>query len=168
MDKNILYIILPPLFIVAAYTEMKSRKIPNYLTYGAIICAVTGSFISGGLPGLQNSVLGLLIGGGVFLPFCLVGALGGGDFKLMAAAGAIVAYPMIFWALYYTCLSGGVLALLYMIWSGRFLSSFENIFRMLLGMKRKEKPGEGLKKEITVPYGIAIAAGTLWAIVMAS
>ena len=93
----------------------------------------------------------------------LFGVLGGGDFKLMAAVGALVGFPLILAVLYYTCLAGGAMALIYMIQSGHFFSTLAGMGRIVLGRKRRAK--EGLQKVPTLPYGIAIAAGTLWAIV---
>ncbi len=143
---------------------MKERRIPNWLTLCCLICAVSGSFAIDGIEGLKISLLGVLAGGGIFLPFCLAGALGGGDFKLMAAVGAVVGYPLVLWSLYYTVLSGGIMALLYAIWTGQLLKTLAGLSRILIGKKRKES--QGLKKEMTLPYGIAIAAGTVWAIIV--
>lgn len=163
--QNPLYILLPPLFVIAGYTEMKSRRIPNFLTVGALICALAGAFITAGPEGLESSAIGMAIGGGVFLPFCLAGVLGGGDLKLMAAVGATLGYPLVWSSLYYTCLAGGALGLLYLIWSGQLVSGMKRVFGILIGRAgRKER--EGLRKEVTLPYGIAIAAGTLTAIVL--
>ena len=162
--RESLYILLPPLFIIAGYTEMKERRIPNWLTMGCLICAFLGSFAIGGLEGAKVSFFGLLIGGGIFLPFCLAGVLGGGDFKLMTAVGAIVGYPLVLWALYYTVFAGGIMAILYAIWTGQLLQTLANLSRILIGKKKNAPPG--LKKEKTLPYGIAIAAGTVWAILL--
>ena len=162
---EVLYILLPPLFCIAGYTEVKERRIPNWLTMSCLICAVAGSFAVGGPEGFKSSLYGVLLGGGIFLPFCLAGVLGGGDFKLMAAVGAVVGYPLILWCLYYTVLSGGVLAILYAIWTGRLLSTLTGLCRLLIGRKVR-KESEGLTKAPILPYGIAIAAGTVWAILL--
>ena len=161
---NPLVVLLPPLFVVAVYTETKHRRIPNWLTGGAIVCALLDAVLVSGFDGGKGALLGMLVGAGVFLPFCLMGAVGGGDLKLMASVGAIVGYPTVWWALYYTCLAGGALALLYAIWTGQLVSAFVKLFRLLIG-KRKES-GKGLKKALTVPYGIAIALGTLWTMLL--
>ncbi|OGV42332.1 MAG: hypothetical protein A2X48_19630 [Lentisphaerae bacterium GWF2_49_21] len=164
--RESLLILLPPLLFVATYTEIKSRTIPNWLTLGAIICALLASFALGGTDMFMNSLLGLVIGGAVFLPFCLAGVLGGGDFKLMAAVGALVGTPSIWWVLYYTVISGGVIAIMYAVWNGHILTTSANFFRMLIG--RKGTPSHGLKKQPTIPYGLAIAIGTLWAVIIST
>jgi prepilin peptidase CpaA len=156
------FIILPPLFAFAGYWEVRCRRIPNWLTLSALLIGLLAAPCVDGWNGLRSALLGVLVGGGVFLPFCLLGVLGGGDFKLMAAVGALVGFPLVLAVLYYTCLAGGAMALIYMILSGRFFSTLAGVGRVLLG--RKRRPQGGLQKVPTLPYGIAIAAGTLWAI----
>jgi len=163
--REAIYILLPPLFIIAGYTEVKERRIPNWLTYSVAVCALCASLVVCGMEGLKSSGMGLLLGAGAFLPFCLAGAVGGGDFKMMGAVGAVIGYPMVLWGLYYTVLAGGALALFYAIWHGRLLSTLAEVARMLLGRGRGGKEGEGLRKVPTLPFGLAIAIGTIWAIV---
>jgi len=149
---------------ISAYTEVKSRRIPNWLTLGGMLAALSVSFLLGGFDAFKSSSIGMVVGAGVFLPFCIAGVLGGGDFKLMGAVGAVVGFPDVLWVLYYTVLSGGIIALGYAIWKGRLLTTLSDLFRIILGRKRNKS--EGLRNVPTVPYGIAIAAGTLWALVM--
>ena len=52
-------------------------------------------------------IIGSLLGGGIFLLVYLVTGkkgIGGGDVKLMAAAGLVVGVQKIFWALFFGCL----------------------------------------------------------------
>ncbi len=162
--REALYILLPPILAISTYTEVRSRRIPNWLTLGGIVSALTVSFLIGSFPTFKVSFLGMLVGAGVFLPFCLAGVLGGGDFKLMGAVGAIVGFPVILWTLYYTVLAGGIIAVAYAIWTGRLFSTLSDLFGILVGRKRKN--ADGLRNVPTVPYGIAIAAGTLWSLAM--
>ncbi len=82
---------------------------------------------------------------------------------MMGAVGAVVGYPLVLWVLYYTVLSGGVLALVYAIWTGRLLKTLANVAKILIG-KRPEERG-GLRNTPTLPFGLAIAAGTIWMVV---
>jgi len=84
------YVLLPPLFCLAGYTEIRYNRIPNYATVTAFFLALGSAFCFHGTDGFCSSLIGAAVGGGVMLPFCLAGALGGGDFKLMTAVGAIV------------------------------------------------------------------------------
>ena len=155
------FVFLPILFAFACYGEIRSRRIPNWLTLAGMALGLGAGLIEDWLPGLWTSFLGLLIGGGVFLPFCLLGIVGGGDMKLMAAAGAIVGYPLVLRVLTDTCMAGGLLALAIMAWNGILLTTFANAFRVVFGMPRRTR---GLRRPPMVPYGLAIAAGTLYAI----
>ena len=157
----IVYLVLPVFFALACYGEVKDRRIPNWLTLAGMALGIGAAAIDGGFSGLRDSFLGLAIGGGVFLPFCLMGVVGGGDMKLMAATGAIVGYPIVLRVLTDTCLAGGLLAIGIMAWNGILLSTFQNVFRVLFGMPR---PPKRPIKPPMVPYGLAIAAGTLFAI----
>ncbi len=82
----------------------------------------------------------------------------------MGAVGAVVGFPAVLWTLYYTVLAGGIIALGYAIWEGRLLSTLSDMFRILTGRRRRNP--DGLRNVPTVPYGIAIAAGTLWSLAM--
>ena len=167
---NVSFIALPVLFALAIYGEVLKRRIPNYLTLAGMAFGLGAALIENGVPGLRESALGLLVGGGVFLPFCLFGLVGGGDMKLMAATGAIIGYPLVLRALTDTCIAGGLLAVGIAAWNGTLLTAFANAFRIIFGAKRKrdEKMADAAAGDsplpTMIPYGIAIAAGTIYTI----
>ena len=70
--------------ILAAAWDLKTRTIPNWLTLAA---AVAGLALSP-LGALKGIALALALQ----LPFFLWGKIGGGDVKLMAAAGALAGW----------------------------------------------------------------------------
>ena len=74
----IVWLVLPLMLAFACYGEIKSRRIPNWLTLGGIALGLGAAAIENGLEGLTDSALGLAIAGGLFLPFCLLGVGGGG------------------------------------------------------------------------------------------
>ena len=157
----IVWIALPFILAFACYGEIRERRIPNWLTLGAIALGVGAAVIEGGVEGLKDSALGLAIAGGLFLPFCLLGVVGGGDMKLMAAVGAIVGWPMVLRVLCDTCIAGGVIAVAIMAWNGVLLTTLGNVFKIMVGMPRKQ---QGLRNPPMVPYALAITAGTLVAV----
>src|SRR5258708_15170016 len=76
--------------VCAAISDVKERRIPNLLTYPAL---VAGGALQGVLHGWRGLLLGLgggLLFGGVFLLFYMVRAMGAGDVKLAAALGCIL------------------------------------------------------------------------------
>ncbi len=157
----IVWISLPFILAFACYGEIRERRIPNWLTLGSIALGVGAAGIEGGLDGLAESALGLAIAGGLFLPFCLLGVVGGGDMKLMAAVGAIVGWPMALRVVCNTCIAGGLIAIAIMAWNGVLLTTLANVFRIMAGMPRKTR---GLRNPPMVPYALAITLGTLIAV----
>ena len=157
----IVWLALPFLLAFACYGEIKSRRIPNWLTLGGIALGIGAAAIENGLEGLTDSALGLAIAGGLFLPFCLLGVVGGGDMKLMAAVGAITGWPMVLRVLCDTCIAGGLIAVAIMAWNGVLLTTLANAFRLMVGMQRRN---QGLRNPPMVPYALAITLGTLVAV----
>src|SRR5690242_16485700 len=83
-------ILLLILVLCAAFTDARTRRIPNWLTVSGVLAGVAlNTFMYGGLPGLWFSLKGLAVGFGVYLLLHLVRAMGAGDVKLMAAVGSI-------------------------------------------------------------------------------
>lgn len=158
------YILLPPLFCLAGYTEIRYNRIPNYATVTAFFLALGSAFYFHGPDGFFSALIGAGVGCGVMLPFCLAGVLGGGDFKLMTAVGAIVGWPMVFRVLYFSALAGGIMALLLLLWKGRLLSELARMFRAFLFLRKRTHEEGGLRRGLTLPYGLAIALGTLFSV----
>ena len=155
-------LLLPVPLAFACYWEIRFRRIPNWLTFAMMVFGLGAGLLEGDWAGALDAAVGLAVGGGVFLPFCLMGALGGGDMKLMAGVGAMVGWPQVLPALAHTCLAGGILALVVMVWSGRVWSTLANAGRIAFGGRARQ--GRGLRRAPTVPYGLAIAAGSLFAV----
>src|SRR5207302_1599656 len=76
--------------LVGAVTDVRSARIPNRLTYTALLAALPLRTALLGLSGLKSGAIGMLVAGGLFLLLYMLGAMGGGDMKLMAAVGAWV------------------------------------------------------------------------------
>ena len=157
----IVWIALPFILAFACYGEIRERRIPNWLTLGGIALGLGAGLIEGDLEGLKDAALGLAIAGGLFLPFCLLGVVGGGDMKLMAAVGAIVGWPMVLRVVTNTCIAGGLIAVALMAWHGVLLTTMANVFRIMVGMPRRSP---GLRNPQMVPYALAITLGTLIAV----
>lgn len=74
--------------ILAAATDLATRRIPNLLTFGAALAAFVYHAWEGGITGLGWSLAGWMVGTAVFFPFFVLGGMGAGDVKLIAALGA--------------------------------------------------------------------------------
>jgi prepilin peptidase CpaA len=82
---------LAPLFVllfVAAVIDARHRRIPNWLTFGLLLAGLGRAIAFGSTGSIENSLLGILVGGSIPLVLFAISALGGGDVKLLAAVGA--------------------------------------------------------------------------------
>ena len=154
----------------AAFTDVKARRIPNRLTYPAVLIGLGLQGALHGWRGLLLSVGGGLLFGGVFMLFHLVRAMGAGDVKLAAALGCIAGLAGSPQLMFATAVAGGALAIVFIIRSGRIVETLRNTlgvvaFHAQHGLQTHptvnlENPGA-----VRMPYGLAFAAGTLyWAI----
>jgi prepilin peptidase CpaA len=155
---------------VACATDLKSARIPNVLTFGAMVAGVAFHALLPGGDGVGAAALGLLVGLFVFLPFFALGALGAGDVKLMAGLGAWVGAAAVVNVALFGAVAGGVLAIVVALWHGylhRALLNLRTLFVhwWLVGIKPLPEltldRGNGLR----LPYALPIAAGlvvTLW------
>jgi prepilin peptidase CpaA len=166
------------LLIVSAYTDITRSKVYNWCTFPAIGLGLALAYLAGGFKEAQDfnlltSLLGLFTGGGIILLFSLFGGIGLGDVKLMGAVGALAGFPFVLHCLLYSSMIGFVIAIGMLIWKGRvregLTHSVKFAFRLrkLESGKKKEGAAEEApletKKGETIPFGAAIAFGTLWA-----
>ena len=157
--------------IIAAAWDLKRRRIPNIITAPAIISGITLSVVASGRDGLVSSLLGMAIGGGILLVFYILGGMGAGDVKLMAGIGALAGYPLILPVLFFMGVAGGILAVGKMVarygrrHRPREVGLTDQPARATLGqVAQDDLPGGSVMKE-TMPYGVAIAAGTVVSLV---
>jgi prepilin peptidase CpaA len=77
------------LFILtAAALDLRTRRLPNWLTVPAFAAGLVFHTATGGWAGLGLSLGGFATGFGILLVLWLIGGGGGGDVKLMGALGA--------------------------------------------------------------------------------
>lgn len=159
--------VLVVVLVVAAYTEIRERRIPNWLTFSGIALGMGISALNGS-SAFWSSVAGFSIGFGFLFVFYVFGGIGGGDVKLMGAAGALMGSSLIQPAVVYTAFIGAFLSLLMLVWRKDF---WLRLRQGVLRLKFWAKPPNGKDEPsapIAVPYGIAIVAGCLLAIVVSS
>ena len=160
-----LFVGLFALLIASAYTDLAHGKIYDWVTYPAVGAGLTLNFLIGGISGPGNfnliaGALGFLLGLAGLGVFYVSGAMGGGDVKLAAAIGAFIGYRYLLWALFYSALVGGIMAIGLVIWKGRFLESLRGSLRFLFTLRTPlSQSGE---EPLTIPFGLALVLGTYW------
>src|SRR6187401_3320193 len=114
--------------IVASAWDLRTRRIPQLLTFGGALAAFVFHSINGGWDAGVASAAGWAVGIAIFfVPFAL-GGLGAGDVKLLGALGAWLGPTGIFWAALYTGVAGGVLAIVVALASGYMRRALANVY----------------------------------------
>jgi prepilin peptidase CpaA len=149
-----------------AIHDIRTARIPNRLTYSAILFALLAHAITGGWRGLLSAAGGMLICGGFFFILFAIRAMGGGDVKLMAAVGAMVGLSRSGEALVASCLCGGVMALVYMVVKKRAKKTLKNLGSLvqhhsIQGAEIHPELNLSNPEAIKMPYGVAIALGAI-------
>lgn len=152
---------------LGAVPDMRTGRIPNWLTYSGLLA---GLFFRLGLSrwtGLRSGLIGMLVGGGLFYVLMIVGGMGGGDVKLMAAVSAWAGVAHIFLVLIATAIAGGILALFYVLFRKQVWRTLRNSIELMrhhLTRGFRPHPELNIHQEgsVRIPYGLAIALGTLY------
>ena len=149
----------------SVYSDLKWRKIPNYLTLPAIVLGLVLNLLDKSWNGLAFSFLGFLIGLALFfLPFAL-GGMGAGDVKFLSAIGAFLGAKAVFNVFLYAGLAGGIIALYYIITQKKVRQTIKNLWLFLkyILFFRSPEIGAGLFKNPVghIPYGLAVGMGTI-------
>ncbi len=153
--------------VAAAYADVQTRRIPRELTMaglalGLVFHAVTGGFMNA----LIAAVLAFTIGLALFS----IGAIGGGDVKLIAALGAMLGLFQWGRAMEVAIFAAAVMAIIEVVRHGAFMQTVHNIgsiCRTLYQTRFRGHPVLNVGNAATLrsPFGVAAAIGTIIAII---
>jgi prepilin peptidase CpaA len=136
--------LLAALLLLASWHDLRSRTIPNGLNLAVALLAIPFWWTIG-LPLWPDVTVHVAVAAGVFALFAILfalGAMGGGDVKLVAAVALWLPWQAVVMLLVLMSLAGGVLT---------------------LAMVARRKLAQG-RDPLEIPYGVAIAFGGLWLI----
>jgi prepilin peptidase CpaA len=155
---------LVTILVAASFMDLRSGKIPNWLTLPAILLGVALSLLTGGRDGLFNSVTGLAVGSGLLLLPFVLGGMGGGDVKLLGAIGAFEGPVMTIRIFFLSAVIGLAVSLLVIFTVKRYRVAYLSRLVRLIG---RESPGTGEDSNgpyprVYLPYGVVLASGTLF------
>jgi prepilin peptidase CpaA len=95
---------------VAAVIDVWKFKVHNLITLPLLVSGLLYHGSVEGLSGVWNSFLGALFGFGALFVFYLMGGMGAGDVKLLAAIGAWLGMPLTFHLFLASALAAGAYA----------------------------------------------------------
>jgi prepilin peptidase CpaA len=156
--------------LAAVGFDLRTRRIPNVLTFGAAAAALAAGAAGAGVGGLGTAVLGWLVGAVVFFPFFALGGMGAGDVKLMAALGAWLGPVDAVWLAIFSSMAGGVVAVAVSVSRGYLQQALANVWLMLThwrvagagavpGMTLRDTRGPRLAYAVPIAIGVLC---TLW------
>jgi prepilin peptidase CpaA len=153
--------------VIATISDIRSRKIPNWLVFPFLAAGLVVSAATRGWHGLEQSLLGILLAAVLMGILYWLGGMGMGDVKLCAAIGAWIGPSQLGVALVVMGIAGGVMAVAWALCGGFLKESLDGVGDLVFGMrKRGFRPHETLllanTKTRKLPYAPAIAIGALF------
>ncbi len=159
----------PTLIVLTAATvsDLRSRRIPNWLVFPFLAAGIAVSSATRGWSGLGQSVLGVLIASLALGFFYWLGGMGMGDVKLCAAIGAWIGPSQLLLAMVIMGIAGGIMAVIWATCGGFLKESLSGTSDLIFGMAKRGLrahetlvPGNAAARKM--PYAPAIAIGTIF------
>ena len=144
--QGVVFAVLTTALLIVSCIDLVHMIIPDVITLPGIVIGMCTSLWLTPV-GLGNAVLGVLLGGGLFLLMAVLSVIilhregmGGGDIKLIAMIGAFLGWHAVFVT----------------IFLGALLGALVGMMLMLLQLKGRKEP---------LPFGPFLALGSLLAMV---
>jgi prepilin peptidase CpaA len=162
-------LVLPLLLALwMAWNDIRTNRIPNYLTLGCALAGLGYQLGFHGLSGLADGLLGMALGFGLLIFFYLLGGMGAGDVKALAALGAWLGPWQTLLLFVYMAFSGLLVILVFLWWKGLLWGKIQRLWQFLLSwvLLRSHQstptpaPSPPAKKD-RIPYGAALALGMI-------
>src|SRR5262249_41056870 len=149
---------------VACWCDIRSRRLPNWLTFGGAAAGLVWSLWAGGPWGLGTALGGGLVGAAPFFPVFGRGGPGAADGKAMGWFGAWLGPMAALQVGLYAALAGGVMALIVALATGYLRQALANFGLLLVHWR---VAGISPLHELTLdhsggprlPYALPIVAG---------
>ena len=153
--------------VLAASTDIVARRIPNrMILFGLIASLIVHAWLDGVEAGAGNWLAGAATGFALLIPLYFVRGTSAGDVKLLLMIGSWVGPEMVLAITLATFIIGGAWSIAYAVLRRRTVQLFLNLQTLLgQGLRPMRAAGAGTQPQIvsigSLPYGVAIAAGTL-------
>ena len=152
----------------AAVIDGLKLRVPNWLTFHLIIGGLLFAAWCHGVAGLAWALGGAALGLALLLPLYAIGGMGAGDVKLLAGVGAWVGPVVVFWAFVWSAVTGALMAVLMVAWSGDYIRhwvQFQAIGHEILTVRNPVKLAATAAARkptmMLLPYAIPLAVGSI-------
>jgi len=153
--------------LVASGIDLRTRRIPNWLSLPFLCSGLAVQSIHGGFPAAGRSFAGVALALVLFGIPCFLQGMGIGDLKLAVGVGAWVGPSQLFLAFVVTGMVGGVVAFGYALWRRCLGKSLDLTADLLVhfarsGLRPHDQVRLEEKQSVSIPYAPAIAIGTIF------
>jgi prepilin peptidase CpaA len=171
------YLPLAALLFWAAVGDCRSRRIPNWLTLPLAVAGILQSFCSVHTATPGQALLGFAAGFALTIVLFALGALGGGDVKLLAAVGAWIGPQRVFAVFLVAAVIGMLMVLAQAARQGRLRVLFRNSAAVAinlvhvrdLGVEHARRTGQSCRSvDEPLPYAVPVLAAVLLLLLIAA
>jgi prepilin peptidase CpaA len=152
----------------AAFYDVRTRKIPNWLNLSGLVLGLGLNTLLLHAHGIVVALLGLGLSLLIYIPLYLVRGMGAGDVKLMAAVGSIAGPQNWLIIFLVTALLGGIAAFALVFCKRRLPETLANLSTIIGELLRGKAPFRKdpeldmrSQRSLGLPHGAVIAAGAL-------
>lgn len=164
LPSDLIVLMCVALLVTATFTDIRSRRIPNWLTFPAMALGFAIQSFLQGWAGSLAAGAGALTAPAVLMLVRAFRPIGMGDFKLSMAVGVLLGPVAGALAMLVSAVAGGLLALAFVLRPGSAAAQSLSPFFLgvpVVGRAFSAPASERSKPAATIPYGVAIAVGTL-------
>jgi len=157
--------------LAAAVTDIWKFKIHNAITLPLLVSGLIYHSVVPGGAGLLASLLGVLFGFFILFPFYVMGGMGAGDVKLMAAIGAWLGWYITCIVFLASSLAAGLYAIMLLFIYGTLSEAWVNlqvIWYRLVAIGRNLGADDGVEAEARrmdrrrlIPFAAMVACGII-------
>ena len=149
--------------LVVAGFDLRTRKIPRQLTIAGLVIGLVYHWFHGDI---RSAGLATLVAFAVGTALFALGAIGGGDVKLIIALGAILTFDTWPQAMFMSVIAAAIIGLIQVVAKRALLQTLKNMWAILKGLVTL---GPGAHPVLNVqnsamirsPFGVAAAIGTI-------
>ncbi|MBC7286962.1 MAG: prepilin peptidase [Armatimonadetes bacterium] len=158
------HLIASALGVAAAFTDLRWRRVPNWLTVPAALLGLTLAAVTSGPRGLGLAALGMGLGLAIGVAgMLLAGCFGGGDTKLLGAFGALGGTAFLISTLVYGAIVGGLMAVGIALSHRRLKQAINGLVTFMAACASRCRPIslEAVSTGVTIPFAVALGAGAV-------
>lgn len=165
--RTLSFIMLAVVVLVAAAIDARERRIPNWLVGPCLLTGLLLRWAMEGRGGLWDGLAAVSLALLASVPIYLLGGLGMGDCKLLAAVGVWLGLYQMVYVLFGTAFAGGIFAILFAAREGQLVRALRSTLSVVTGwtqhgIRKNREVSLDNPSALSMPYGPAIAAGVFF------